>query len=99
VAGGKWPTATGDGDFAVYLAHQPAASTELFWRFVELARGCGAAWLSEAREVGDGFRGSAAEDQRASALSMGAKCANGGTAAPGSFAQSSQRRTRQASAA
>jgi hypothetical protein len=45
VAGGKWPTATGNGDFAVYLAQQPAASTELFCRFVELARGCGPAIL------------------------------------------------------
>jgi hypothetical protein len=43
VARGKWPNATGDGDFAVYLEHQPAPSRELFWRFLELAQGCGPA--------------------------------------------------------
>jgi hypothetical protein len=69
VAGGRWPAASGDGDFAGYLADRPAASIELFWRFVELACGCGPAeldskfarWLSEAREVGDGVAGPAGE--------------------------------------
>jgi hypothetical protein len=41
MAGGKWPIAADDADFEPYLAGGPAAATELFWRFIELARGCG----------------------------------------------------------
>lgn len=37
----KWPVASGDADFEPYLAGQPAASQELFWRFIAMARACG----------------------------------------------------------
>jgi hypothetical protein len=37
----KWPVASGNADFEPYLAGQPAASQELFWRFIAMARACG----------------------------------------------------------
>jgi hypothetical protein len=36
-----WPVASGDGDFDPYLAGMPAASVQLFWRFIEMARTSG----------------------------------------------------------
>ena len=38
---GRWKVASGDADFAPYLTGQPAASAEMFLRFVEMARACG----------------------------------------------------------
>jgi Domain of unknown function (DUF5655) len=38
---GRWEVASGDADFAPYLADQPAASAEMFMRFIEMARACG----------------------------------------------------------
>lgn len=39
----SWPVATSDADFAPYLAGRPTASTEMFWRFVDMARNAGPA--------------------------------------------------------
>jgi hypothetical protein len=39
----RWRAAIDDDDFAPYLAGKPAASTEMFWRFLELARSAGPA--------------------------------------------------------
>jgi len=41
MAGSRWPVAGSDADFAPYLAGRPAAVTEMFWRFAELARATG----------------------------------------------------------
>jgi hypothetical protein len=39
--GSRWPVAVSDDDLAPYLAGAPRESTDLFWRFIALARGCG----------------------------------------------------------
>jgi hypothetical protein len=39
--GSRWPVAVSDADFAPYLAGAPQESTDLFWRFIALARACG----------------------------------------------------------
>jgi hypothetical protein len=41
VSESKWPVAADDADFEPYLTGRPAASAELFWRFVAMARACG----------------------------------------------------------
>lgn len=43
MAGSRWPVASSDADFAPYLEGRPATVTEMFWRFVELARATGPA--------------------------------------------------------
>ena len=39
--GSRWPVAVSDDGFAPYLAGAPQESTDLFWRFIALARECG----------------------------------------------------------
>ena len=39
---GRWPVASGDEDFTEFLSGAPPAAARMFWRFIGLARECGA---------------------------------------------------------
>jgi hypothetical protein len=39
---GRWPVASSDEDFAEFLSGAPPAAALMFWRFIGLARDCGA---------------------------------------------------------
>ena len=39
---GRWPVASSDEDFTEFLSGAPPAAARMFWRFIGLARDCGA---------------------------------------------------------
>ena len=39
---GRWPVASSDEDFTEFLSGAPPAAARMFWRFIGLARECGA---------------------------------------------------------
>jgi hypothetical protein len=39
---GRWPVASSDEDFNEFLSGAPPAAVRMFWRFIGLARDCGA---------------------------------------------------------
>ena len=39
---GRWPVASGDEDFEEFLSGASPAAARMFWRFIGLARDCGA---------------------------------------------------------
>lgn len=39
---GKWSVARADSDFERYLEDLPNSTVDLFWRFIKMARSCGA---------------------------------------------------------
>lgn len=38
----RWPVASSDEDFTEFLSGAPPAAARMFWRFIGLARECGA---------------------------------------------------------